>query len=183
MSEPDVENPFASPMVIETAARVAAEPPPTLPNGSQLASRRQRLHAALLDGVLMAPFYLMSDGSVHSAGGEWGLKPVVMNASNFTPILIGGLMIIPFALLNGVLLANKGQTFGKWLCRIAIVRYDGQPARFANLIWIRYLPFWLLILVPYLNILCLIDVAWMFVSKNRRCLHDYFAGTMVVNVE
>lgn len=164
MHEPEAENPFASPGVVETSVPVAKETPPPSSNRSQLATRRQRLHATLLDGIFMLPFMMIVGTSVYVAGEEWGFARRTLEASILPRLIFGGLMIIPFAIFNGYMLHTQGQTFGKWLCRIAIVTDKGRIPQIYDLLFARYLPIWLFIFVPYLNILCLIDVVWIFVS-------------------
>ena len=94
--------------------------------------------------------------------------------------------------VNGYLLANRGQTVGKMLNKIRIV--DAQTG--SRLPFVRvfvYRSLWLIPLVVIaalipgqaddilINLVSLVDALFIF-GKQRRCLHDYIAGSKVVRV-
>ena len=94
------------------------------------------------------------------------------------------LAVASYLVLNGYGLARDGQTLGKRLFGIAVVRADAlQPASFWKLVCVRALFFPLLFVVIYppLILLPLLDLLPIF-GKTRRCLHDRAAGTRVVTV-
>lgn len=77
------------------------------------------------------------------------------------------------------LLYNDGQTLGKRAMGIRIVDVDGGRAPMTRLILLRWLPFFLVGLIPYLGMLVsLVNVCWIF-EKEQRCLHDLLARTKV----
>jgi uncharacterized RDD family membrane protein YckC len=88
--------------------------------------------------------------------------------------------VLTFLLLNGYLLATRGQTLGKALLKIRIVRPSGEPASGARLA-LRYGVG--LCNRPHgghaLWIYSLVDCLMIF-RKSRRCLHDEIADTIVV---
>jgi uncharacterized RDD family membrane protein YckC len=89
-------------------------------------------------------------------------------------LLAGGIVGVPAQV---VLLQRDGQTIGKRLLRIRIVNEQtgANGGVFANIV-LRYFVNWLLTLIPpYV----FIDHA-LILAKNRRCVHDYLAGTKVV---
>ena len=89
-------------------------------------------------------------------------------------LLLLGIVGVPYQV---VLLRREGQTVGKLLLRIRIVdeETDVKGTVFSNIV-LRYFVNWLLTLIPpYV----LIDHVFIF-AKNRRCVHDYLAGTKVV---
>lgn len=89
-------------------------------------------------------------------------------------LLILGIIGVPTQV---ILLARHGQTVGKRLLGIRIVDQETgvTSSAFANVI-LRYFVNWLLTLIPpYFAI----DHCLIF-ARNRRCLHDYLAGTRVV---
>jgi uncharacterized RDD family membrane protein YckC len=92
--------------------------------------------------------------------------------------------------LNGYLLTTRGQTIGKLLTKIQIVDVQsGDLLPFLRVYVYRYL--WTLplllvvILIPgpaddlLVNVVYLIDALLIF-GSDRRCLHDYIAGSKVV---
>ena len=105
------------------------------------------------------------------------------------------LAIASYLLLNGYLLWHRGQTLGKALLGIAVIRtpadltglpdgtFEFVPATFWKLVCIRALFFPLLFvgIVPYFTILPLLDQLFIF-GRQRRCLHDWISGTLVIRV-
>jgi uncharacterized RDD family membrane protein YckC len=78
------------------------------------------------------------------------------------------------------LLSESGQTIGKRMLGIQIVRTDGSQATLGRIFLLR-------ILVPAaINAGCgafgLIDVLFIF-AADRRCVHDHLADTKVVRVD
>src|SRR3954469_24070151 len=110
MDQPTHDARYAPPQA--TVADVADEN-----QGPQLAGRMERLGAVILDTVFQSlVLWLVSlvtpyNPWVPQAGGAWSFNPLSM--------AIGALI---FILLNGYLLATRGQTIGKVLLKIRIVR-------------------------------------------------------------
>ena len=87
---------------------------------------------------------------------------------------------IVFLLVHGYLLATRGQTVGKLLTKIRIVRSDGTRASFGRLVGLRFLLNSFLALIPVVGtIYALVDVLFIF-RAERRCIHDLIADTIVV---
>ena len=81
------------------------------------------------------------------------------------------------------LLVTRGQTIGKWILGIRIVRQtDGGKADFGHVWALRSLLPGFIGFLPYLGmIFTLADVFFIF-RADRRCLHDLMADTKVVKV-
>jgi len=172
-----VENPYQSPAtVVEDAS---AQDGPF--EERMLASRLSRLGAAFIDGlVMMAPVFL-----VFFAAGTSLIPMSVEDAENISQrtwlfeTLTSIATVGVFLAINGYWLATQGQTVGKKLAGIKIVSRENTLVPFGRLIIRRYLLFWIAALIPFVNFLGLINVLFIF-RKNRRCLHDDLADTMVV---
>jgi uncharacterized RDD family membrane protein YckC len=102
------------------------------------------------------------------------------------PVRILLLGVSSYLLLNGWLLYRRSQTVGKLLLGVKIISAQSSAApALWKLLCVRALFFPLLYLViffglvPWLVLLPLVDVIFIF-GKQRRCLHDYAAGTLVV---
>jgi uncharacterized RDD family membrane protein YckC len=159
----------------------AALPPTTDTEPGQLASRRIRLSAALLDTLVNCAI-VIPVGS-YMAGGfhaflAWSraASPLQTFAANMAGFAL-------YLLLHGYLLATRGQTIGKRLCGIRIVRSDGRPAGLGRILSLRVFPITLLssLPLPYLsNVSGLIDCLPIF-RPSHKCLHDHIADTVVVN--
>ena len=89
-------------------------------------------------------------------------------------LLVLGIVGVPYQV---VLLRREGQTVGKLLLRIRIVDEEtGLKGTVYKNVLLRYFVNWLLALIPPYVV---IDHVFIF-AKNRRCVHDYLAGTKVV---
>ncbi|MBN2489492.1 MAG: RDD family protein, partial [Planctomycetes bacterium] len=78
-------------------------------------------------------------------------------------------------------LTRDGQSIGRKLLRIKIVRHDhGGRAGFARVVLVREIVNGLIGSIPFVSyVYALVDSLFIF-GHERRCLHDYLAGTKVV---
>lgn len=142
--------------------------------GLQLATRGNRLAAAIVDvligaGLLwlvskLTPFNPWFD----AAEGMWSLH---------VKGPLAGLCL--YLLVHGWLLVTRGQTVGKALLKIRIVRTDGakvSPARLG----LRYGIGWLVSVVPAVGQAWGLVDALLIFRASRQCLHDLIADTIVV---
>jgi len=141
-----------------------------------LATRWSRLWAALIDAVLAmaitVPLMIYFNVWELAAQGEVPIEVLIKPA-----VISWGL----FFVMHGYLLKNYGQTIGKKILGISIVTLDGSKPDFWPLIIKRYLPLALVSYVPLVGRhMPIIDALFIF-RRDKRCLHDLIAGTMVVN--
>lgn len=155
------ENPYAAP-----AAKVADVTPQ---DEIVLADRGNRLLAAIVDGLLAIPLSIIF---MMSFVLKTEISPVISG--------LGMLYAIALLVVDLVLLHKNGQTIGKKLLKIKIVRKDGSRASLGRIFWLRGVVNALPGMVPYLRIYGLVDVLFIF-GEPRRCIHDYIADTIVVN--
>lgn len=87
---------------------------------------------------------------------------------------------IPIALIlfQWNMIAGQGQTIGKWLLRMRIVTVNGQNPGFLQGVVLRN---WVRAALNMLPGFGLLDSA-MILGEQKRCLHDYIAGTHVIDV-
>lgn len=107
----------------------------------------------------------------------------MQDTGNATVSLMSGLMNI-LMVTNAVLLTLRGQTLGKLLLRVQIVRSsDGGRAGFIRAVLLRAVLFpvmsFMMYLHPLAQMLLLLDVLLIF-RQDRRCLHDFVADTRVI---
>jgi uncharacterized RDD family membrane protein YckC len=169
MSTAPEENRFAPPNAhVEDVAAPAAS--------GELAGRWSRLAATLIDGILAAVVF-------------WCIS-LFTPFNVFRPSLQNGLMVamvenalagfVIFLVLHGYLLQTRGQTIGKRLLSIRVVRSDGTRATLGRLAGLRYFVNSALTLVPWVGwFYALVDVLMIF-RQSRKCLHDNLADTIVV---
>lgn len=142
-----------------------------------LASRAHRLAAALLDD-LIALLVVLPLASYYDVFG------IVERTKELPLGIVVNINIIAFAAfvcIHGYWLYNFGQTLGKKTMGIAIATMDYQVPAFNKIIALRYLPFRVAGVIPGINVLPIVDVLFIF-RKDRRCLHDLFAGTQVIDI-
>lgn len=144
--------------------------------GAELAGRGARLGAVVIDGLIQGAVYytlafvfikvLLPDPK----GGDGFGAVALQLAASFAL----------FALINGYLLATQGQTVGKKLLGVRIVRSDGSRASLARLIGLRYILTWVIVLVPLVGVIYALLDSLMIFRESRKCLHDNIADTIVV---
>jgi len=185
MTSPSEPNPYAPP-----AADIGEQSIAIVSASGDLASRWQRLGAALLDFLpavgALVPFVIgvmtkaLSGQPLAPAGGVNPLAPF---------LAAGRLGIISLVLLGAVavtqwtLLGLRGQTFGKIVAGIRIVRLDGSRASFFRTVVARNWPFSIcgLLFGNAGSVVGTVDALFVF-RRDKRCLHDLMAGTKVVRV-
>jgi uncharacterized RDD family membrane protein YckC len=136
----------------------------------ELAGRGARLVASFIDNALLSvPFaFLLERLAVVIWSDRW--------------LLLLAAAVVAVVLVQCRLLADRGQTVGKLVVGIRIVRRAGGHASFPRLLVLRegfsrvgfHLPF----IGP---IFWLVDALMIF-REDRRCLHDLVADTIVVSV-
>lgn len=136
------------------------------------ASRGERLGAVIIDTaayfVACIPLFLTTtladkDGFAANA------------LSVLTLLLLVGVFIY-----NLLLLRSNGQTIGKKVKKIKIVRTDGSEAGLGRIFGLRMLVPGMLGGIPYVGgLFTLINVLMIF-GEERRCLHDQIADTIVI---
>ncbi|HMC16661.1 MAG TPA: RDD family protein [Albitalea sp.] len=141
-----------------------------------LGGRGARLGAALIDSVI---------GAV-AAWSLWALTPVATLVSTgawsvwrgLATQTIAGLLV--FALIHGWLLARRGQTLGKLMLKLRIVRSNGERASLVRLLGLRYAIGWAIATVPFIGALFVLIDCLLIFRESRQCLHDNIADTIVV---
>lgn len=156
-------NPYAAP-----TARVADERIGDVVK----ASRLSRLGAVLLDSVVIFVVAIVAAVMVPSVR-DGGSAPIVLG------VLF--LALAAFGVYQLVLLYRHGQTFGKKLLGIRIVRTDGSRAGLGRILGLRYLLPGLIGAIPVVGfVFGLADPLFIF-GEEKRCLHDMMADTIVVD--
>jgi uncharacterized RDD family membrane protein YckC len=91
--------------------------------------------------------------------------------------------VASYLMLNGWLLWQRGQTLGKYWLKLKMVNsQDGKKVALWKLICLRAV-FFGLPHVALIGFWYLVLIDWFFLfGKDRRCLHDLVAGTLVAPV-
>jgi uncharacterized RDD family membrane protein YckC len=169
MSTSPDQNPFAPPTARVEDVSVS---------GIELGGRGQRLLGAIVDGLIQGGVYWLLAATV--------LKSIVPNPATGRGVGFGSVVtsmvvsILLFLLIQGYLLATTGQTIGKKLVGLRIVRSNGERGDATHVIGLRYLLIWVIAAIPVVGwVFALIDVLMIF-RDSRKCLHDNIADTIVV---
>mgnify|MGYP003422793069 FL=1 len=143
---------------------------------AQLAGRGARLGGAIIDGVMLLGLWWLV-GLVT----PWNIFSPKMAEAGFVAMIGMQLLgLLLFAIVNGYLLMSRGQTIGKLLLGMRIVRPDGSAATPGRVIGLRYGVGWMLSAIPVIGMVYALVDCLMIFRADRRCLHDLIADTIVV---
>ena len=149
-----------------------------------------RLAAKLIDGLVFGipfvPSYMMAWPTIMGqakAAGPGRVSRVSAGAAiagTGTWFYIGVLALLCTLTITAILVHRNGQTIGKKVMGIKIVRKDGSRVTLTRVFFLRYLASTILSLIPVAGALYgLIDILFIF-GEAKRCCHDYIADTIVV---
>lgn len=161
------QNPFAPPTArVEDVAT----------GGLELAGRGVRLGAVLIDGLIQGAIYYaiaftMFRSMIPDARSGFGI-------GSFLIQLAAGIGL--FVLIQSYLLATQGQTIGKKLLGLRIVRSNGEAVSIGRMLGLRYFLGWVITMIPFIGALFALTDALLIFRDSRKCLHDNIADTIVV---
>jgi len=166
---PNQANPYAPPQaeVRDTA----------IPEENELAGRGSRFAAAMLDGIIatiaVVPVMIGADFEAMKTGD-------FMNAFSSVGLGIAGIATLALIGVTFHLVYKNGQTVGKKLLGIKVVRSDFSRASLARIFWLRNIVNAIPGMIPFVgNFYGIVDHALIF-SERRQCVHDKIADTVVV---
>ena len=165
-----------------------------------LAERGARLLAASIDELILLGIALpalLTPIATHAVRLDMPttsapIDPLLIDTGQMESQLISamlsgpGFVITVLALLawcgiTAWLVATNGQTIGKRMVGIKVVRTNGSPASFGRIFLLRNVVSTLPAFLPFIGLLyqLVIDPIFIF-QDSRRCLHDLIADTTVV---
>jgi uncharacterized RDD family membrane protein YckC len=173
-------NPYAPPSADNDALAAEAA------DSSQLlrATRSQRWWAAFIDNLLYAP--LLGVGMFVASSLGYNVE-----ADKGTWMLVVYACFLPLAIYQWALIAKTGQSLGKRWTKIKIFKQDGTEVDFLSGVVLRN---WIVLGIPVLlgilapeadrlgNLISTVDAVCIFGAAHR-CLHDYIAGTQVLQLQ
>jgi uncharacterized RDD family membrane protein YckC len=183
MSGVAAQNRFAPP-------RADVEDQPDAEAGLVEAGRGARFLAVLIDGVLPMIFCVIIAVAVAIPFYERyrqehvpGIDPPALGSGHHMTTIwawLGGLGMLGYIVYSIALVYLYGQTFGKRMMDIRVVRVDGSRVTFARFVFLRWLPLAVVGCIPFIGgLVALIDPLLIFRASSR-CLHDDIADTRVV---
>jgi uncharacterized RDD family membrane protein YckC len=144
--------------------------------GLELAPRTTRLLAAILDGIIVGVMVYVPALVVIGATGGFEETGNPDPGDLTLPFALGVIGAIAWGWITLLLVARYGQTMGKRLLEIRVVRSDGSQASLGRIFWLRNVVNGLLGIIPLYS---LIDHLLIF-GQRRQCIHDLIADTIVV---
>lgn len=152
--------------------------------GMVKAGRAQRLLAVIIDSMLIGvPAIILAIvlPAYQDYGARAGAGAAIDNGVLAVVMGIFGILVISYVTYQCYWLWKNGQTLGKKVMKIKIVRVDGSRASFPRLLVLRaFLP-GIAGAIPLVGMLfSLTDILFIF-GESKRCVHDYLADTIVIN--
>ena len=155
-----------------------------------LAERGARLLAASIDELILLAISLpMVFGAVPAiiAMVSGGTDPELLDTSDVLRVMVRGpgtiitvVALIAWCVITAWLVAANGQSIGKRMVGIKVVRTDGSRASFARIFLLRNAVNALPNLLPYVGWLYQLVDPLLIYQDSRQCLHDRIADTIVV---
>ena len=167
-----MSNPYAPP---RAAVQDIADPD----GGSVAADRGARLGASILDAFIFAAMVYAPFLAGAILGGVLGStadngSAGVMTVGGGAALALVGLVVWSWLTISYV--KRNGQSIGKKLLGIKVVRRDGAPITLGRLFWLRNFVNAVIHVIPFYGFL---DALFIF-GESRQCLHDRIADTIVV---
>jgi uncharacterized RDD family membrane protein YckC len=152
--------------------------------GTVKAARSARLLAVILDGfigfICFVPAYAVNFTAIaqQARGNPVGVWIAVAKAGGW--FYFGLVAAMAVLVIDLVLMARDGQTIGKKLVGIKVVRVDGSKVSLFRIFVVRYVFNTFLTLIPFFGTLYSLVDCLMIFGEPRRCAHDYLADTIVI---
>jgi len=116
----------------------------------------------------------------HRGGGN---PSDAFGAGFVVAIAVLSIAFLAWGIYNIVLVYRYGQTWGKKMMGIRMVRKDGSRMSFARFFWLRGLVYGLCAAIPFVGwIVRLVDKLMIF-REGHQCFHDVIADTIVVTAD
>ncbi len=144
----------------------------------ELAGRGTRLGAVMIDSLIFMVPLLFAMLPMLFFAAKRGTEGFGVGA--IISIAVGLLGVLAIFVIDLVMLHRTGQTIGKRLLNVKIVRTDGSRAGLTRIFFLRLFVPGLIGGIPFVGaIFSLVDPLFIF-QESRRCVHDLIADTMVV---
>jgi len=145
---------------------------------SELAERGTRLGAVILDSLIfLVPGLFAIIPAMLSMRGN---AAEAMGIGATIAVSVGVLGMLVVLVIDLVMLHRSGQTIGKRMLNVKIIRSDGSRAGLTRIFFLRMLVPGLIGGIPFVGfIFTIVDPLFIF-QESRRCVHDLIADTVVI---
>ena len=163
-------NPYAAPKAVIVSPMPAPSPAAANPAGAK-AAIAPRFAARALDWTLYV-LTLFPGGITAAVLADDGPHPAGLIAA--------AVCLFVVLIINWTGLALRGQTIGKRVMKVRVVRQDGTAVGFLHGVLLREWLFWFVGRIPGVGGLINLVGFLMIFGGDRRCLHDMVAKTDVI---
>lgn len=145
-----------------------------LPDEISLAPIKSRILASLIDLSIGVLALLLATFTLSQSRG---------NALSILGVFVSIAIVLGVIVYQAVSLSSTGQTVGKMVMRLRVVNFsDASNPGFVKAVLMRWWLPSLIYPIPYLGWAFWFADGLLVFKKNRRCLHDLMASTMVVQL-
>ena len=95
-------------------------------------------------------------------------------------MVVGSILLLVVIACNLMLLSKNGQTIGKRAVGTKLVRTDGSPVEVWRVVLLRWLPLFIVQMIPFVGSIGGLADALVIFGSDKRCIHDYIADTIVI---
>jgi uncharacterized RDD family membrane protein YckC len=143
-----------------------------------LAERLTRLGAAILDGIIFGGMVYVPMLIGFVLAGVAGADQGEELSSGLLVLGLGfGLIgLVVWSWMTIVYVKRNGQTIGKKITGIKVVRRDGSPISLGRIFWLRNVVNALIGIIPLYSV---IELLFIF-GESQQCVHDKIADSIVV---
>lgn len=179
------ENPYAAP-----ATEAQVQPLDSrIPGPHNYATLGDRFLGKLIDGLIMLPVsialtFLLGLVFAREVVANPGFMDILSGNAGFgigVGLLLTVLGIGIYIAIQWTFWKATSQSIGKKVMKTQIVNLDGTPADVNTIAFQRYGIIAFLSALPFVGIIALIDVLFIF-RADRNCLHDDIAKTRVIKL-
>ncbi|TWU38986.1 RDD family protein [Novipirellula aureliae] len=171
-------NPYAAPAETDAYRGYSNPHPP-------LATRVERFVGSLIDSCLTILVFFTVGIPLFFAIAYFGVEfDFDRPAFDFYGDLVAALFAaVFFIIINGYLLATKGQTVGKLVMKTQIVSEEtDRILPLGRLLLLRYVTIWIASGLPVVGGFINLANALAIFRANHKCIHDDIAGTKVIKL-
>ena len=175
----ELNNQYAPPRSAVADVRVAGD-------NSNKAGRGARLGAVMLDGLIgtigLMPAYFVffkSMAVMQRAGNVFSVWAGLAQTGAW--FFLGVVWVLTVLALNIYLMRKNGQSIGKKIVGIKVVRTDGSPVSLYRIFFLRYVVNTFFTLIPAVGPLYSLVDSLLIFGDARRCIHDHLADTIVID--
>ena len=151
---------------------------------ADLAGRGTRLVAVILDSLIgfigFMPSWIANATALSRADRGNAARFWFDLAKSGGWFYLGAAVALVVLVIDLVLLSRNGQTIGKKLMGIKVVRTDGSPVSLFRVFFLRYVCNTVLTVIPAIGPLYSLVDCLMIFGEKRRTVHDYIADTIVI---